>query len=165
MKRRPPKANSLFPLSFLFHCLIWSHGKRDNTPPYPPPRLRVLSIITSIASSNYRLIVVSKDKTAATLGQRINSCLFFDASHFAPPTKVMPEGGADEGAPHQQGGNVWVRQQWRQWRFVAKINDNKGSNGGGEESWVLTWFAQTFIKTSIMGCRWIFFSKSEGFRI
>jgi hypothetical protein len=33
MKRWPPKANSLFPLSFLFHCSIYSPEQRDNTPP------------------------------------------------------------------------------------------------------------------------------------
>jgi hypothetical protein len=44
--------------------------------------------MTSIAASNYWLIVVSEDLTEPTNGQRIISSLFFDASHFAPPKQV-----------------------------------------------------------------------------
>jgi hypothetical protein len=32
VKQQPPKANSLFPLSFFFHCSICSPKERDNTP-------------------------------------------------------------------------------------------------------------------------------------
>ncbi len=40
----------------------------------------------------------------------------------------MTEGGADEGAWHQPGGNILVqRQRWH----IAEINDNKDSSGGG----------------------------------
>jgi hypothetical protein len=37
----------------------------------------------------------------------------------------MTDGGADKGAWHQQGGNVWVRQQWRRQWLVAEINHNE----------------------------------------
>ncbi len=49
----------------------------------------------------------------------------------------MTEGGADKGARHQRGGNVWVRQ--RQRRLVAVINDNKGSSRGEVLFYHFTW--------------------------
>jgi hypothetical protein len=50
----------------------------------------------------------------------------------------MTEGGADKGAWHQQGGNVWVCQRWRRQRqLVAEINNNKGSSSLGECPYLL----------------------------
>jgi hypothetical protein len=49
-----------------FHCSIHCPKQRNNTPPYAPPQQRVLSIIHSIASTNYWVIVMSYNQMMAT---------------------------------------------------------------------------------------------------
>ncbi len=51
---------------FVFSLFNLPPRNQKNTPPYTPPWLCILFIISPIAASDYRLIVVSYNQTAAT---------------------------------------------------------------------------------------------------
>jgi hypothetical protein len=51
---------------YFLHCSICHPARRDNTNPYALPQLRSFSVIPSIISANFWLIVAFFDQTAAT---------------------------------------------------------------------------------------------------
>ncbi len=98
---RPRRIFFVIVLSFNFPP--WT--KRQHPPPYAPPQQCILSIIPSIAASNYRLIVAYWEKKAATWGQRIISSLFFISSHFDPQPQTK---GTNNGMDRSQTGpKLW----------------------------------------------------------
>jgi hypothetical protein len=96
VKQRPPKANSVFPLSFFFNCSVCSPKQRDNTPICSTPAARPLHnnfhcclqlpVDCSVCSPN---VILMKPSTSSNTLLHVGQFLLFSLCTTMPVSCLL----------------------------------------------------------------------------